>query len=53
MARSILVTGFEPFGGHSVNPSMLIAQALAHQDIAGLTVLAAVLPVNHSAPGGG
>ena len=49
MARSILVTGFEPFGGRSVNPSMLIVQALAHQDIAGLTVLAAVLPVNHSA----
>jgi pyroglutamyl-peptidase len=25
----ILVTGFEPFGGESVNPSALVAQALA------------------------
>jgi pyroglutamyl-peptidase len=49
MARPLLVTGFEPFGGRSVNPSMLIAQALAHEDITGLAVLAAVLPVNHSA----
>jgi pyroglutamyl-peptidase len=51
MTRSILVTGFEAFGGCSVNPSMLIAQALAHQDIAGLTVLGEVLPVIHSASG--
>jgi len=51
MARSILVTGFEAFGGRSVNPSLLVAQALARQDIAGLTVVAAVLPVIRSASG--
>lgn len=40
----ILVTGFEPFGGESVNPSALVAQALHGRTIDGVPVLGAVLP---------
>jgi len=39
-----LVTGFAPFGGESVNPSQLIAQALHGQTIAGHRVVGATLP---------
>jgi len=42
--RSLLVTGFEPFGGESLNPSWLVAQALAGASIAGAQVHAALLP---------
>lgn len=40
----ILVTGFEPFGGESVNPSALVAQALHGRTIDGAPVLGTVLP---------
>ena len=40
----ILVTGFEPFGGESVNPSALVAQALHGRTIDGAPVLGMVLP---------
>jgi pyroglutamyl-peptidase len=40
----ILVTGFEPFGGESVNPSALVAQALHGRAIDGVPVIGAVLP---------
>jgi len=40
----ILITGFDPFGGDTLNPSWLIAQALHGQRIAGHTVVAAQLP---------
>ena len=40
----ILVTGFEPFGGESVNASALVAQALHGRDIDGVPVIGAVLP---------
>ncbi len=40
----ILLTGFEPFGGDSVNPSWLVAQALHGQRIDGATVHALQLP---------
>ena len=36
----ILVTGFEPFGGDSVNPSWLVAQQLAQMPFAGAQVQA-------------
>lgn len=42
--RLILLTGFDPFGGDTQNPSWLIAQALHGQRIAGHTVVAAQLP---------
>ncbi|MBU0891686.1 MAG: pyroglutamyl-peptidase I [Gammaproteobacteria bacterium] len=42
--RLILLTGFDPFGGDTQNPSWLIAQALHDQRIAGHTVVAAQLP---------
>lgn len=41
---AILLTGFDPFGGDTENPSWLIAQALQGQHVAGHTVLAAQLP---------
>lgn len=40
----ILVTGFEPFGGESINPSWLAAQALGGLSIAGCRVHAVCLP---------
>jgi pyroglutamyl-peptidase len=41
---TVLLTGFEPFGGESVNPSWLAVQALHGRQIAGHRVLAARLP---------
>jgi pyroglutamyl-peptidase len=43
----ILVTGFEPFGGHPSNPSEEIAKAVDGRVIGGQAVRAAVLPVHH------
>ena len=43
----ILVTGFEPFGGHPSNPSEEIAKSVDGRVIGGLTVRAAILPVHH------
>ncbi len=40
----ILLTGFEPFGGESVNPAWLVAQALHGQTIAGAKVQALCWP---------
>ena len=40
----ILVTGFEPFGGDSVNPSWLVAQHLSRASIAGVQLQAVQLP---------
>ena len=42
--RTILITGFEPFGGDRRNPSAEIAQALAGTQIGGCTIVGAVLP---------
>ncbi len=42
--RPLLLTGFEPFGGDSVNPSWLVAQALQGELIAGVRVQALCLP---------
>ena len=43
----ILVTGFEPFGGHPSNPSEEIAKAVDGRIVGGLAVRAAILPVHH------
>jgi len=42
--RAVLVTGFEPFGGATTNPSECVARALDGQTIGGRSVVAAVLP---------
>ncbi len=41
---TVLVTGFDPFGGAALNPSWLAAQALHGRRIGGHTVVAAQLP---------
>ena len=43
----IVVTGFEPFGGHPSNPSEEIAKTVDGKVIAGQTVRTAILPVHH------
>jgi pyroglutamyl-peptidase len=43
--RCVLLTGFEPFGDHGVNPSAEIAGRLAGKRIAGTVVRARILPV--------
>src|ERR1051325_4778919 len=44
LMKTILVTGFEPFGEHRRNPSQEIAQALHGRTVAGRRVVGAVLP---------
>ncbi|MBK6787132.1 MAG: pyroglutamyl-peptidase I [Betaproteobacteria bacterium] len=41
---AILLTGFEPFGGESVNPSWQVAQALHGETLAGARVQSLCLP---------
>ena len=43
-APVVLLTGFEPFGGDTINPSWLVAQALHGQTIAGAAVESVCLP---------
>ena len=43
----ILVTGFEPFGSHAVNPSADLAKAVAGRRVGACRVESAVLPVHH------
>ncbi len=42
----LLLTGFEPFGGSSVNPSEQVVRALADQTFEGIALRTAVLPVD-------
>lgn len=42
--KTILLTGFEPFGGEKRNPSQEIVWALAGREVAGRRVVGAVLP---------
>jgi pyroglutamyl-peptidase len=44
MTRKILLTGFDAFGGATLNPSWLVARALHGRQILGHTVVAAQLP---------
>ncbi|MGH7893899.1 MAG: pyroglutamyl-peptidase I, partial [Candidatus Binatia bacterium] len=48
-ARRVLVTGFEPFGGDTVNPSQELAKALDGRTVGDCTVRSLVLPVQHEA----
>ena len=45
MSRHVLLTGFEPFGTHIVNPSELLARSLEGRVIGGRAVAVRVLPV--------
>ena len=47
----ILLTGFEPFGGHGANPSEDVAKALDGRTVGALVVRSALLPVDHAAAG--
>ena len=41
----VLVSGFEPFAGASLNPSQLLVEELSRQEIPGVELSALVLPV--------
>lgn len=41
----VLVSGFEPFGGASLNPSQLLVERLSQETIPGVELRAIVLPV--------
>ena len=44
MTPTILLTGFEPFGGETVNPSWEVARRLDGEEVGGARVVARVLP---------
>eukprot|EP00051_Salpingoeca_urceolata_P017969 m.249732 g.249732 ORF g.249732 m.249732 type:complete len:65 (-) comp19089_c0_seq12:1009-1203(-) len=48
MPAVVLVTGFEPFGEHAVNPSWEIAKTLSGLRIGDAFVVARELPVHYS-----
>ena len=43
----VLVTGFEPFGGDTANPSQEVAKGLDGRRVRDAVVRALVLPVQH------
>ncbi len=45
----VLVTGFEPFAGDTVNPSQLVAERLGGRELGRARVAAVVLPVSSGA----
>lgn len=45
MAKHVLLTGFEPFGGDKVNPSELVARSLDGRLISGRLIVTRILPV--------
>ncbi len=47
MGPTVLVTGFEPFGGATVNPSAEVAKRLEGRRFGEAEVRAAILPVQH------
>lgn len=44
-SKKVLLTGFEPFGGASFNPSGAVVQEIAENGIDGIEIVTAVLPV--------
>ena len=48
-ARHLLLTGFEPFDGDTVNPSGEVAKQLDGRVLGGSVVRSVVLPVQHEA----
>ncbi len=45
----VLLTGFDPFGGDSLNPSWLVARALHRKGIGGHQIVAGLLPTEFGA----
>jgi pyroglutamyl-peptidase len=45
VSRHVLLTGFEPFGAHLVNPSELLARSLEGRIVGGCVVEARIFPV--------
>ena len=45
MAKRVLITGFEPFGGDKINPSEMVARNLEGRMISGRSIAVRVLPV--------
>jgi pyroglutamyl-peptidase len=45
VAKHVLITGFEPFGGEKINPSELVARSLEGRLIAGRSLAVRILPV--------
>jgi pyroglutamyl-peptidase len=43
--RRVLLTGFEPFGGERTNPSARAVAMLSGQEVTGISVKTAILPV--------
>jgi pyroglutamyl-peptidase len=48
---TILLTGFEPFAGHTANPSQDVAKALDGRTLGEALITAAILPVDHAEAG--
>jgi pyroglutamyl-peptidase len=44
-SRKVLLTGFEPFGGASFNPSGAVVEAIAEHGVDGFEIATAILPV--------
>jgi pyroglutamyl-peptidase len=44
-SRKVLLTGFEPFGGASFNPSGAVVEAIAENGVDGVEIVTAILPV--------
>jgi len=44
----LLLSGFEPFGGSTINPSEQVLLALAHDGIADVELRAVILPVDRT-----
>lgn len=44
-AKKVLISGFEPFGGAKLNPSQLLVEQLAKENIPGVDLRTIVLPV--------
>src|SRR5690349_8639968 len=46
MTRTVVLTGFEPYGGRSLNPSAEIVKALDGRTVGGHRIMGHVLPVS-------
>ncbi len=46
--KKILITGFEPFGGHNINPSAVIAEDLDGKVIQNIEIIGRTIPLNYS-----
>ena len=46
-SKKVLLTGFEPFGGASFNPSGAVVQEIAEHGIDGIEIVTAILPVEY------